>query len=347
MVASPMAAIALNIFGIVNVFMHLLLRSNADNMAIRPVNAPWRKTRCWRFFGSTDLDTNMAQHITTPIGLERNNSLAQLTGKSHEKNLNETDLETGQSPSLHSDYGDGADRRMFPGFAQFPNAPVAAGHSRKMSNYSIFPPSSSRGKGLVPRLSAWKDEGNNSLLPPRPSFIRRHTRFSSDISSATVQIGLRLSNVATPSAQGPNASSSNLSIMSPARLTPTRTQPSTPFSDTPHDSCTLDLPLRLDGMVGSERSSSRIGEKIQSFLSTTRYTKRRSASLSGLSSPLDPEIANGSSMKVLPPPPLFPSKAKKNTPNPQPEASPREPWPLPDGLLLLPNKKYEPTKSWI
>lgn len=329
-------------------FMHLLLRSNADNMAIRPVNAPWGKQRSWRLFGSTDLDTNMAQHITTPIGLERNNSLARLT--SNEKNEDGSDLEAGQRSIAQSDSSDRAEGcKVFPAFSQFPNAPISSRHTRKMSNYSLFPPASGRSKGIIPRLSDWKDH-DSALLPPRPAFSRRHTRFSSDISSATVQIGLRLSNVATPSLQGANASTSNLTIPSSSRGTPT-TQPTTPINHRPYDSYSLDLPVRLDGIPGSERSSSRIGEKLQSMLSARRYTKRRTASLSGsfpLGSHLSERLDNGSA-EVIPPPPLSVAKPKKGIPSPQlgPSEPPKDQWPLPDGLLLLPNRKYEPIKPWI
>jgi hypothetical protein len=335
MISSPMASIALNIFGIVNMFMHLLLRSNADNMAIRPVNASWGKQRSWRLFGSTDLDTNMAQHITTPIGLERNNSLARLT--SNEKNLDGSDLEAGEGLTTQSNSSDRSEGRKFPAFAQFPNAPISSRHVRNTSNYSLFPPTPSRSKGIIPRLSNWKDDDGN-LLPPRPAFTRRHTRFSSDISSATVQIGLRLSNVATPSLRGVNTSTSSLPIPSPSRGTP-NTQPSTPL-DTPHDSYAFDLPVRLEDLSGSERSSSRIGEKLYSILSARRPSKRRTASLSSsfqITSPLGGDIDTGSK-EVIPPPPLSVAKPKKETPTQ---------WPLPDGLLLLPNTKYEPTKSWI
>lgn len=348
MISSPMAATALNIFGIVNMFMHLLLRSNADNMAIRPLNSSWNKHRSWRLFGSTDLDTNMAQHITTPIGLERSNSRSRLT--SNEKDEFGSDLEAGQRSIAQSDSSDRSEgRKVFPAFAQFPNAPIASRHTRKLSNYSLFPPAASRSKGNNTGLLNPNDD-YTALLPPRPAFSRRHTRFSSDISSATVQIGLRLSNMATPGPQGANASTTSLTIPKSSRGTPTM-QPSTPIHHAPHDSCSLDLPVRLDGMPESGRSSSRISEKLQSMLSARRYAKRRTASLSGsfrLNSPIYGDVERPS-MEVVPPPPLSVAKGKKGMPNPKPGLSEpqNDQWPLPDGLLLLPNKKYEPTKSWI
>lgn len=333
-------------------FMHLLLRSNADNMAIRPLNSSWRKHRSWRLFGSTDLDTSMAQHITTPIGLARNDKHARLA--LNDKGEDSPDLEAGHRSIAQSESSDRSEgRKAFPAFAQFPNAPIASRHTRKMSNYSLFPPVPNRSKGNDPGLPNSNEE-NIALLPPRAAFIRRHTRFSSSISSATVQIGLRLSNMATADRQGVNASTTSLTVPPQSTRGTSNTQPSTPIHQAVHDSCTLDLPVRFDGIPGSERSSSRVSEKIQTMLSARRYLRRRTASLSGsfqLNSPVGGDDRNGSMEEVIPPPPLSVAKGKRVTETPIPEPAPSEPpsdqWPLPDGLLLLPNKKYEPTKSWI
>lgn len=83
--------------------------------------------------------------------------------------------------------------------ARIPPAPLPTGHMRKRS-YSLFPRSTLGSKSSVMLLPAttYSPSNNNNLKPP-PSMANlanfRHRRDSSMVSSATVQIGLRLSSV--------------------------------------------------------------------------------------------------------------------------------------------------------
>ncbi len=210
-VTPKMAGIVLNLFGLVMGFLHLLLRSNADVTAIRPLTATWAQTRRWRFFGSSDLD--MGAQMKTPVAMERSLSTHRMTRSQNEKyrQLFSPDI---QQPT--SDIRSVRSANSVPEPPVPPKSALQAGLARKKSiNYSVFPANNPHAK--KPSANALcEGEDDVVLLPPQPLFIRRHQRESSNISSATVQIGLRLSHgILPPGTEMVDASAVHLPIQSP------------------------------------------------------------------------------------------------------------------------------------
>jgi hypothetical protein len=190
---SRMAGIVLNLFGLVMGFLHLMLRLNAEVMAIRPLRAPWAKTKSFRFFGYSDLD--IGAQMEMPIAIERSMSTRGLARTPSEKYRGLLSPDSLQ-PTI-----DIRSPRAAKGPLESPMPPKATATTeliRKKSNsYSVFPINDPQGKTLTSRAM---DSGEDELilLPPPPLFLRRHQRDSSNISSATVQIGLRLSHGILP-----------------------------------------------------------------------------------------------------------------------------------------------------
>lgn len=216
-----MATLALSLFGLVNAVLYVILRIRRDNTLLCS-----GKSRCaignhWREVGSSELA--LARQITKPIDLERNNSAIQVPDPAKEEkddvykppsalvtwnrfresrasNANEALTASGGRSRLESL------ERHFPFPRQYRNGP----------RYSVFPRRSSQ-PPRPPMHNSHTAEDNESLLrPPQPAFSQ-HRRDSSEISAATVQIGLRLSNVAMPVAmqQEVDASVQSLSLNSP------------------------------------------------------------------------------------------------------------------------------------
>lgn len=346
-----LAAVAFNVFGIVISLLHLLLRSNAENMAIRPMSSGWSNNRGWRFFGSTDLD--MGDQIAGPVVLERENSLKRLVGekKSPLDPENRTTL-------LDSHPQKAANTQPLPPPELSRAGPSVPAHSRKRSKYSLYPPQGS-GRSRSPTSVYVDDE--EPLAPPRPSFFRRHRRDSSEMSTATVQIGLRLSHSAL-TAVGHSGRDSIHRITSintlPARGT---TQPSNLRIEVerPNTSDSIELPIQIKTPVMKDEPKDDTSEP-----SNTSMEKEYTDLLSSLArKESQRKLDRAAKMKTLPPipgTPLVPNEA-------QGEVSPRsrsdkevdvedqpsreEGWPLRQpSVALLPNAAYKPPSKhdgWI
>ncbi|OKL56945.1 hypothetical protein UA08_07918 [Talaromyces atroroseus] len=91
---------------------------------------------------------------------------------------------------------------------KFPNQ-TDGGH------YSNFPAKLSTHRAKYPASSIYEDD-DILLAPPQPPFAAAHNRNPSNVSYATVQIGLRLSNLDSPATPYELASSS--SVLSPGNL---------------------------------------------------------------------------------------------------------------------------------
>ena len=171
-------------------FLHLLLRTNADVTVIGPVKA-WVRSQ-WKFFSSSDVD--MGAQMKMPVAMEGSLNTPRLTQGASEKyrellspvTLTQR-LDTRSPRTAHSD-------------SPLPVPPkpmLSGGLTRNESiNYSAFPANNPQPQRspINPSLEADADV----LLPPQPLFSRRHQRDSSNISSATVRIGLRLSHGILP-----------------------------------------------------------------------------------------------------------------------------------------------------
>lgn len=178
------ASIALNVFGLFNALLHLVLRANADNLAIRPPHAAWSKRREWRIFGSADL--SLANHIDQPIYMDEQDDHSSSSSED-KKPLPGWHPPMYPGPSRLQDFQDND-------ISNVGTSGKQSRHTRNQSTYSLFPTNDPQ-KGGMGMAGGFED-----LAPPRPFFAGHHKRDSSNFSSATVQIGLRLSNAALPAA---------------------------------------------------------------------------------------------------------------------------------------------------
>ncbi|KAL9107538.1 MAG: hypothetical protein Q9227_007538 [Pyrenula ochraceoflavens] len=348
-----LAAIAVNIFGIVISILHLLLRSNAENMAIRPRTEGWSNNRGWRFFGSTDLD--LGEHITGPVGLERENSLKRLVGEKR------SPFDPGNA-RLQYYRNSPQDRNTNPLAMSPPNSSPRINnnqrHSRKRSHYTLYPASPGRSASSV-----YADD-EDTLNPPKASYSRKHRRESSEFSSATVQIGLRLSHAAL-TAVGHSARNS----VQPLPTSPTRssTKPGSRPSNLRNEMSrstteeSIELPIQAKLPNSRRESQDPLHGPTQSLLETLqaaeeqamRWRKERGN-----------KAERDAKMKTLPPIPATPQSMQgSQMGSPPPQRTPDRPsrpdepskrdsaaWPLrqPSGPLL-PNLAYTPPppgSSW-
>lgn len=232
--------------GILIGFVHMFLRTNSGLLVIKPVETPWQSRRKVRLFGPSDLPLN----ISAPLNLIENPSLADFIPEKdlqaqfdqyHNKVGKDTEagiyspyykatIETQQTewPSPRTPrWPLPAERFSAIGSPRQPQS----GRKPSKTSYSLFPrregdgpqaalPASGLGLSTMsPRQGANKTmnspqsagKGLIGLAPPKPAFSRHRSQLSTE-SSATVQIGLRLS--MAPAAIGA-ASNTPSRILSP------------------------------------------------------------------------------------------------------------------------------------
>lgn len=238
---SQVAEVALNLLGIIHLKLHIFLRSNAEKTAICPVEAIWPNKRKLRLFGPSDLD--MTTHITSPVLYEEKeekhwNRIRQISRNAgYEKvrtpsplpvfestrhsrdrifsshNIANIDQKFQRKAKRNTQRTDdsintGSAKRVT--FSSTHKPPVTPSSTRKpslQSRYSIFPTHASA--GLRTSVSTTFSEGDDraaELLPPLPLISPTHRREISDQTSATVEIGMRLSNFDHTSGSLPSAS---------------------------------------------------------------------------------------------------------------------------------------------
>lgn len=195
--SAQVAEIALNVSGIINLIMHIFLRSNADRLAIRGAATPWSEKRTMRVFGPSDL--NMREHISYPVLWQASEQdKSSFDAKSEKGSLKSTET------SDNDNFGTQAQHAVFP--SPDPNRPFtpslkmspARRVTRNNSAYTVFPTLASSQQAHLSTsttFSHFNDE-HERALPPPPLFAIHHERSDSEQtrqSSATVQIGLRLS----------------------------------------------------------------------------------------------------------------------------------------------------------
>ncbi|EEH16846.2 hypothetical protein PABG_06933 [Paracoccidioides brasiliensis Pb03] len=335
-----MGSVALNSFGIVYAFIYLLLRANGGNMMIGPGTKAWMKHSLKRV-DSTELA--LEAQITTPIVTEdpkRPYFEKEVYFPPDNDRLEETGPMKPQ-PTLN----------------QVPAPRHRARHSRKPSNYSLFPArdSSRQTRRFILNFNTSRED---ILAPPRPSYAR-HRRFSSDISAATVQIGLRLSNIAMPGPmQHQNSSTMTLPFSLVQDVPPVHSSPnngSTPTASRFQGLWSDPKPfgeLSAGPPIDGDDSMSRVSPKRQNTPSPefigqnprqrSPPTKRR----------IDPPCIN----KNLPPTPSSATSADTTFSSQSflladpafASPPPLQPlWSPPDPLSILPNKTFREPDHWI
>lgn len=244
-----MATVVLNLSGLMNGLLQLFLRSNTATTAFGPkVGRGWERSRHEiRIFGLNELamHAQLMNPVTGPrsptksewahsrsslVGKEKGPriSMESLTASPHQpKSPIETELES------------------MPWTTQPAEKQVLVAHAHK-SSYSIFP---NANKG--PQPTSIYDISN--LEPPPTVHLEvgsRHKRDSSVTSSATVQIGLRLSHAPTPSQEDlnnlPLSSTTNNAKLSMLALPATTYKVATlPISSFSAKAAPLSSPLRV------------------------------------------------------------------------------------------------------
>ncbi|KAL8658492.1 MAG: hypothetical protein Q9202_007546, partial [Teloschistes flavicans] len=223
------AEVALNSLGIINLLLHIFLRSNAARAAIRPCKSMSSKKRPLRVFGPSDLE--MTMHITSPVLMEEEaerlceNENQKLVGRPRgtsylANNTDRLDKEAGPIRQ-HSHHSMSFDRSRRPpqddnDHPQIIVQPSPFPH-RKNSNYSIFP--TFRSAMLRNSSSTTFSQGSEaqSLQPPKPVPAQpsNHKRDGSQQTSATVEIGFRLSAFSDERSPSNRSSSINSSLRRP------------------------------------------------------------------------------------------------------------------------------------
>ena len=214
--AAQIAEIALNLSGVLNFTMHIFLRSNADRLAIRGAKTPWSGKRTMRVFGPSDL--NYQEHISCPVLWEskdhyRNSFIGEKLEKSPIDSTMNSDCDnySSHSPLQHAVFPSPTEKRPLT-----PPVKFSLGRQRNNSSYSIFPTKASVQQLHMSTSTTFSniEEACEMPLPPPPLFSPKHERNDSGQSrqsSATVQIGLRLSSM-------------NNALLSPDPLPPTSLQ---------------------------------------------------------------------------------------------------------------------------
>ncbi|KAK3378446.1 hypothetical protein B0H63DRAFT_247591 [Podospora didyma] len=215
------ASVVANVSGLMTGGLYLFLKSNTlSTISPRDKAGEYERRKLKykiRRADDTDLDGGFDSHIMNPVtgpgSLRRTESDSSLIStekvedsQAESRSLASTATYTGQDPNpLRSNavYPPSSMPKK-PEPARFSAMSSAIGHMRKRS-YSLFPnnaPSIKSSFTLLPATTyspfAAKERQDDSLKPPpsmRNLAMRGHRRDSSLISSATVQIGLRLSSV--------------------------------------------------------------------------------------------------------------------------------------------------------
>ncbi|KAL9118096.1 MAG: hypothetical protein Q9187_005361 [Circinaria calcarea] len=210
---SYMASIVVNLSGLSNGLLYLILRTNSERLAIRPADTSWSEKRRIRLFGRNDLGIGV--HISTPVMLKRSGNTQEtpsrystdmkVVNNSTKPRVQETTvahLETAQMPST----------RVPP-----PPKSVTRQVSAK-SSYSVFPKSSFVQKPSWSTAPSGRDD--EIIHAPAPLFSQNYRRDFSNQSTETVHIGLRLSHTTSYNKNNNNSSSASLEL--PIQSTPSR-----------------------------------------------------------------------------------------------------------------------------
>ena len=200
---AQIAEVALNLSGIFNLLMHIFLRSNADRLAIRGADTPWSDKRTMRVFGPSDL--NIRDQISYPVlwqaGDHDNNSfIAKKLEKSSTDSTTQSDYDSYSTRGPLQNAVFPSPKEKGPLTPPMKNSPgrQASQPSRNNSAYSIFPTTASAQQAHMSTSTTFSNinEEYEMPLPPPPLFAQKHDHTDSEASrqsSATVQIGLRLS----------------------------------------------------------------------------------------------------------------------------------------------------------
>jgi hypothetical protein len=307
--AGMMATVVLNLSGLMSGLVHLFLRSNTATTSFGPKNGrSWARGKHEiRMWGPNELA--FTQQLADPVSGPR--TPAELEGRAESRDGLISRLEKGRvismeslrSPPLRSPprYMNAAPMSELPIIE-----PTKRAHSHKQS-YTLFPPEATTPVKPTPihedPTSMYSTQGLSGydygrLEPPPPIHfgLKGHRRDSSIASSATVQIGLRISHALSPSQENILALPlpSTTYNANPMRPTP---RPASPLRSAPpitQLSPILSIPQR------PETSEVRL---------PLRSPKRPSPLNTDIRSPQQSPTSGNCANKSLPPTPKFSSSS--------------------------------------
>lgn len=205
--AAMMATVVVNLSGLISGLLQLFLRSNTATTSFGPAGSRDRKKHQIRIFGPNDLAFN--NQLISPVSgprtpqelASRTNSRASLIGFEKETGgrARAISMDSLMSPTkrYNNPFAKPVDSKpseIALGFVPASASTAGRGHVRKPS-YSLFP-TETENKSPTGRQDIPVSIYDISDLGPPPAIHfgeRRHKRDSSIASSATVQIGLRIS----------------------------------------------------------------------------------------------------------------------------------------------------------
>lgn len=213
---SKMAEVAVNLTGLIPGLLYILLRSNANWTMIRPIGTSWwSRKRRMRLSCSTKMD--VYDHMTSPVSLQSENSPKLMHDP--EKALVESprQIQVSETQVQSSDYPIQQQISKSEAISP-PKAILTRPNTQYRVNYSMFPTHNT----IMARESVsttFSQDEDEDLELPKPLFYsyahKRELSGQSNSTSATVQIGLRLSipnHVLTPIEQSPVGTTHDLPL---------------------------------------------------------------------------------------------------------------------------------------
>lgn len=368
-----LADIALTSSGVWIAFFHLFLRVNAQRMVIKPIGTPWEKRRKIRLFGPSDLEMNISAPMAKRMTNQDDVNYYAPEKQRVELPAATIQSPRDKAPLLRGDFGSPLSAQTsepanWPIPAETNEVPAtrtaaqSSPHKRTKSTYSLFPTKVEEAPQLPATVfsptkadkgkqkafkSVWSTPSNGDtrsvtnvsdglpwLQPPPALFsARQHRRDSSQGSTATVQIGLRLSVAPAAIAAGDNAALKRI-------LTPPPRVEELIRKNTESSEDSLNLPIQQPSSNATP-SPERADSPPKPATSTVTPAS---------SSTYDNYIPRQGRNKVLPPTPTFTRQMSglrmnpiTTSPTSPPKASPGSPS---GGKVGLPPRP-KPTPGWI
>ncbi len=229
-ISARLAPIALSVSGLLFAFWHCFDRANAYKIALRPLQTPWETDRPLRFLGPNDLEAR-ARGVWPPDAPVVMRESSEHLVSQRSTSAAEKDLESGERSGSRDTMREVMRTSPFPlqpSSTPHPDTRDSNQHlpKRSKSSYSIFPTDSHAQAVLSPEMPVLPatiysrasppeshfnpiepmeairkesidrlNERGFSIQTPPSLFSTGHNRQGSSQSTATVQIGLRMSAV--------------------------------------------------------------------------------------------------------------------------------------------------------
>jgi hypothetical protein len=195
------AAVVVNLSGLISGLLQLFLRANTATTSFGPVDTRDKRKHEIRIWGPNEL--MFSNHLMsplsaprTPVDVENPRTESRSNLVSHEKER-VFSMESLDSYYVKQSPTSKFNEQAYPKIDQLKEVEPLQLQPKK---YSLFPSEGDNKLGVSRRQEPTSIYDITDLQPPSQAFGRGHRRDSSLLSTATVQIGLRLSNAVCPDA---------------------------------------------------------------------------------------------------------------------------------------------------